>query len=263
MANMRLNSINVVIKKTFLIVILFVLSLAVFLVATMPAAVLWKQVLEPNLPLRANQLQVKSLSGSVWDGRALVMVQRVPAVIDWQLEAVDLLGLSIPLAVKINTDFAELEARASVGPTTVNLTIDRADIALAGLNKQLVRQRVKLDGDLFAKGIELELIDQKLSQVSGRFSWSGGTIAYPVGRQQHERVMPSFVGSLQTNAEGVMSLQIRDEEGSVDSIVGELLPDGLAQLQVRRRLLDLADEPWSANSTEQDTVFKVKKNLYQ
>jgi hypothetical protein len=36
---------------------------------------------------------------------------------------------------------------------------------------------------------------------------------------------------------------------------------GDALWEVTRRVLDIAQEPWSANSSETDVVFKIKKPL--
>ena len=93
-------------------------------------------------------------------------------------------------------------------------------------------------------------------------SWSGGEIAYPAGREVHQRNLPMFKAIVETKDTGEIFLSIRDSQASFDVIDANLAVDGTGMLRITRRLLDLSEEPWSLNSKEQDVVFKVKKMLY-
>lgn len=228
----------------------------------LPAGLLWQKALEPNLNLRPDQVRVNAVSGSLWDGQALLAVQSIPLLLDWDVEFSRIRGLALPIDIRVESHAGQLQANLVVGLADVLVDVDSLRVDLNALNPQFKRRRITLDGEVFAKGLVATVSDQKLSAVSGRFNWSGGNISYPVGRNSHERLMPAFSGQISTREDGLIELGIMDQGGSVNVIEGSLLPDGVGQLQVRRRLLDLADEPWSSNSTEQDVVFKVKKSIY-
>lgn len=228
----------------------------------LPAGLLWQKALEPNLNLRPDQVRVNAVSGSLWDGQALIAVQSVPVLLHWDVQFSQVRSLALPIDIEIESHVGQLQASLSVGAADVLIDVDSLRVDLSALSPQLKRRRITLDGEVFAKGLSAQLSDQKLVSASGRFNWSGGNIAYPVGRNNHERNMPAFSGQISTRDDGLIELGVVDQGGSLNVIEGSLLPDGVGQLQVRRRLLDLANEPWSSNSTEQDVVFKVKKSIY-
>jgi hypothetical protein len=79
----------------------------------------------------------------------------------------------------------------------------------------------------------------------------------------HERNILPIYGTLSSPNVGNVSLGLRDQEASFDFLSASIDEAGVAFIEVRRRLLDIADEPWSASSEETDVVFKVKKPLLQ
>lgn len=251
-------------KKTILLLTAFVFSLAIFLIATLPVSVLWNKGIAPYANLKPMQIEVKGLNGTIWDGQALLNVRRVPMLLNWQFDWSQLQGMALPLAVQLESGAGSLGATAQVGLTQQTLALYHLRLDLTALNPELKRQRVTLDGDVFSSDFALVLADHKVESASGQLTWSGGDIAYPAGRQIHERTMPSFNVQIETLSSGEVELGVRDSGGRIDVIEASLEPSGVAMLRVRRRLLDLAQEPWSrGNSSEQDVVFKVKQNLYQ
>lgn len=251
-------------KKVFLLTIVFLLSLVFFLVVYMPVAWVWSQALEAELgaPLKSSGVRVRELRGTMWQGAALLDIKNIAVLANWELDPQGLWSLRLPLSVKLESGSGSASATASLSYGQTLLNLNSLEFELSALNQQLRRERIKLDGVLQVQGLSLELEDQKVLSAAGKLSWSGGTIAYPAGREQHERQIPSMRGELVTREDGLIELGVRDSGASFDIILGQLLPDGLARLQVKRRLLDLAQEPWSNNSTEQDTVFKVQKPIY-
>jgi general secretion pathway protein N len=252
----------VVIKKTIYYIIIFVFSLIAFLLATMPANYLWKNVLAPNVNLKSIGLTVDAVDGSVWDGQALLQYKGLSSIVDWDVSVLGMLTLALPVEVIIKSQAGEMLLNARLSPFKSTVVITKADVALAELSPSLRRYKVKLDGDLMIKDLKVSLDGELLESASGLMSWSGGNIAYPAGRKVHERDMPTFQAKLTTKDSGVIHLGVRDENAKFDVIDATLSPEGVALLKVSRRLLDLADEPWPQNSKEQDTVFKVKKMIY-
>jgi hypothetical protein len=251
-----------VIKKTALYLSLFLLSLMLFLLASLPAEIVWHKGVVPQLKGNNIPVEVLSLNGTIWDGQALVRYQDIESIVNWDVSILGVLSLELPVALKINSQVGLVDIRASIGLNSIYVELLSADIELAKLTPLFKRQRVKLDGQLVAKDIQFEVVDNQFKSASGLLSWSGGNITYPAGRQLHERTLPMFKGRLVTKTNGDIFLGVRDVGASFDLIEGLLDIEGSALLTVKRRLLDLSDEAWPQNSQEKDTVFKVKKNIY-
>jgi hypothetical protein len=251
-----------VIKKTVLYLSLFLLSLILFLLSSLPADIVWHKGLAPQLKESNIPVKVLSLNGTIWDGQVLVQYQNIESIVDWNISFLGLLGLELPIDLQIKSQAGMVNMNASIGLSSIYIDITSADIDLSYLTPLFKRQRVRLSGQLVAKGVQVEVVDNQLKSASGLLSWSGGDIAYPAGRQLHERTLPMFKGRLETKSNGDIFFGVRDADASFDAIEGLLDPDGSAMLTVKRRLLDLSDEAWPQNSQEKDIVFKVKKNIY-
>jgi hypothetical protein len=144
----------------------------------------------------------------------------------------------------------------------VRAEIISAQIDLKPLTPIFKAERVTLDGELLVKNLSVLMENKQIKAAAGIASWSGGEIAYPAGREVHQRVFPAFKAVIETKDVGEIHLSIRDSQATFDVIDADLTVDGTGTLRITRRLLDLSDEPWSLNSKEQDVVFKVKKMLY-
>jgi len=252
-----------VIKKTALYLSLFLLSLLLFLLATLPINFIWQKAIAPQLKGQSIPVKVLALEGTIWDGQALVRYQQIESIIDWDTALSGLFTLSLPLNVSVNSQAGIMKLNADIGLSSTHVELVSADIDLEPLTPLFRRQRVKLSGQFVARGIQLEIVGKQITQANGLLSWSGGDIAYPAGRSVHERTLPMFKAKLETKSNGDIYIGMRDTDASFDLIEGSLDLKGSAMLKVKRRLLDLSDEPWPQNSREQDVVFKVKKNIYE
>lgn len=252
-------------KKTILFLLVFILAFSLFALAKAPARVVWEETLKDNdsvsATLRSAGVSIKGVEGSVWDGRALVQYKGVSSIVNWDMHLSRLFTLNLPVELFVESQAGELEALLTLGVSEIALNVARGDIDLSLLNAALRAQRVTLDGQLLLKDIDLSFDGEKLEHAKGLLSWSGGDIAYPVQRAIHQRTLPSFRGIVETN-DGEIVAGIRDSGGTFDLIEANVSSEGEALVKVKRRLLDLADEHWPANSQEQDVVFKVKKKIY-
>ncbi len=228
----------------------------------MPAAFLWHEVLEPRLDLKPTGVEVLSVDGSVWDGRALVRFRRLESIVDWDFDFSSLLALKLGLDVDIESHAGSGRAKVSAGLSEYQLHVEKMDLVLAQLNPLLVRQRIKLSGNAVVNNVILTSNGEQLNSAEGLIAWSGGQISYPAGRTIHEREMPPFKGVLGSSDALGAYIGIRDPQASFDVIEANVSPDGVAMVQIKRRLLDLADEPWPQRSAPEDVVFKIKKPLW-
>lgn len=249
------------VKKILAYSSIYIVALALFLVFLVPAAFVWEQV-APKGALKKLGVRVEQVQGRLWEGQALVSYQGLQTIVDWDLHTAGLSSLSLPLDLSLNSHVGTAKARAELGMGGIELNVERLDADLATLNRIAARKRVKLSGDLMIRGLSAQLTGDKVVNAEGKFSWTGGDISYPAGRQTRERTVVPMQGVVQTRDDGQIYLGIKDSGGAFDLIEGTLSREGEAFLQVKRRLLDLVDEPWSSKSTETDTVFKVKKVLY-
>ena len=250
------------IKKVFLYLFVFLLSLLIFLVYFLPANVVWEKGIEPKINARQLGVDVQKVVGTIWHGQALVRYKGLSGIAQWDVQLDKLVSLSLPIELNINSVVGEVDAVVDLSLSKVRAEVSKAQIQLKGLSPLLKAQRVSLDGELFVKNLLVVIENKKITNASGLASWSGGDIAYPAGRAVHERSLPMFKATLETRDSGDVYVGIKDPQATFDVINADLKTDGTAMLRITRRLLDLSSEPWSQNSDEQDVVFKVKKVLY-
>jgi hypothetical protein len=250
-----------VIKKTLFYFVVFLMSLVFFLVALFPANILWQQFLSSKMNLAASGVTVAQVEGTVWEGQALIHYRELAGIVSWRARPQGLLGLSLPIDLQIVSTAGKLTSMIDVGADTLGLRVSNAEIQLAALNPVVRQQRVTLDGMLLIKDLDVALQNMRPVRASGMASWSGGDIAYPAGREIHQRNLPVFRADLSTRDE-MIRLVVRDAQATFDVVSASLDANGEGLMSVTRRLLDLSREPWSQNSREQDVVFKVKKQLF-
>lgn len=249
------------IKKTFLVLFLFVCALALFLVARIPASVAWQHVIAPATNVRSVGVLAKSFSGTVWNGKAHIAFRHIEGVLSWDVQLSKVFWGSLPATLELRSTAGDIDADIVASISEQSVQFDSVTLAMDALNPFLRPQRVKLDGDLFVKNLRLVAKDSELMSVAGRFGWSGGDVSYLAGRSMRQRSFPSFSGSLNTDDTDTISVGIRDQGASFDVMRGDWSYNGDAVWEVTRRLLDIAQEPWSQNSSESDVVFKLKKPI--
>jgi hypothetical protein len=248
-----------VLKKILLLLLLGIISYLSFLIATLPVSLVWEQV-SPQLPLKQLKINVKALSGSVWKGDALVGSKGIEGVLSWDVSVLGAVTGALPVKLSLKSTIGSLETNAKFSLNGVELADTKGKVHLPGLNPLLKRDRLTLAGDVEIENIELAVYDGVVSTANGRFSWSGGEVKYPAGREIHGGQFPPWVGLINQQS-GITRLSIRDNQSSVSLLEGELDKSGMGTLKVKRRLLDLANEPWPKNSSESDVVFKVRRKI--
>ena len=242
------------IKKVVLYFLVFFLSLLVSLVLLLPATIVWDKFLSTQLNTQQLGINVQKVVGTIYKG--------LSGIIHWEVDPSETWMLSLPMSVSVNSQVGKLDAAIKLSFASVQAEIIKAQIDLKPLTPMFKAERVTLDGELFVKNLSVVMEDNKIKSAAGMATWSGGEIAYPAGREVHQRNLPMFKAVIETKKTGEIYLSIRDSQATFDVIDANLTVDGTGVLRITRRLLDLSDEPWSLNSREQDIVFKVKKMLY-
>ncbi len=246
-------------KKILLFLLLGVVSYTVFLVALLPVSVVWSQF-SHVLPLAQTPLKVKGVSGTVWNGDALGSVNGVVGVLGWNTSISGVLLGQLPIDLIFKSSVGSLQTKALLSLNGIELMDTSGDIQLLALTPLLKGTRVSLSGAVTIEHMNIGYHEGVISPADALISWSGGEVKYPAGREIHGGVFPPFVGSIsQKNDLTVFS--IREKDSIIDVVDGELDATGVAMVRVKRRLLDLANEPWPKNSSESDVVFKIKRKI--
>lgn len=248
-----------VFKKILLFLLVGVISYTSFLIATLPASLVWKYV-SPQLPLKSLQLDVKGVSGTAWKGQLLIHSRGIEGLLGWDILFSGLLTWAIPVDLELKSNVGLLTTKVRLLSNGIELDDTKGDLNLSSLNPLLKKQRVTLNGEFKIDRLTMGYFDGALTAAEGLFSWTGGRVEYPAGREIHGNEFPPFTGELGQKA-NVTSLTIKDAKSSINSIEADMEHTGIATLKVKRRLLDLANEPWPKNSSESDVVFKVRRKI--
>ena len=218
-------------------------------------------MIAPNTNVLALGINPHAFSGSVWNGRAHLSFRHIEGVLGWDLGIGSIFVGSLPVDLELKSTAGDFSASLDLGLMQQSLKVDSMRLDIAKLNPFVRVHRVTLAGDVFVKDLSLDINSRVVEQISGRFNWSGGAVAYPAGREIHNRTLARFTGKINTDQSGNIKLGVRDEGASFDVLKGSWDAQGVALWEVTRRMLDLADEPWAQNSQETDVVFKVKKAI--
>jgi general secretion pathway protein N len=248
-----------VLKKILLFSMLGVASYLSFLIATFPVSLVWANVSD-QLPLKQLQINVKAVSGSIWKGEAFIASRGIEGVLAWDVFVPGFFTGKLPVKLRIKSNIGSFQTMARFALNGAELMDTRGNINLPGLNPLLKRDRLTLAGDIKVENLTLAFYDGVISTANGRFTWSGGDVKYPAGREVHGGQFPPVVAVISQKAD-VTRLSVRDNQSTVDLLEGELDAFGMGTLKVKRRLLDLANEPWPKNSSESDVVFKVRRKV--
>lgn len=243
--------------------ILFVLAgLLVYLVALVflvPAGWVWQQLAgQIRLP---PQFSVQAVTGSVWDGAAGIRLQGRPLKIDWDLGWPSLTEMSLPVDLTVETSASELSGALRVGwPFKASLDA-RGKIHVPEF-EDLIRQSggAMLEGDVVIDRLQLSWAEQQLTEARGTGQWPGGTVTWPVGDSRQSAQFPAMSADLRQSNDGV-SLSIAQSGQGEPAAEADILRNGMLEVRVYKRLVDLAGQPWSGAAAPGDVVFRVQQPL--
>ncbi|OZG74115.1 hypothetical protein BTA51_09640 [Hahella sp. CCB-MM4] len=242
-------------------IVVAALSYLTALVLYMPVSFAWEYA-QGVLPLQQLPVKVQQTNGTLWDGEALLNSSQLQGVVSWELSPLSLITSDSLIHIDFRSDRIELSANGALkgsenAEVNGNLVLD-----LAALNPMLRQHRLDLSGILTIQRLNA-LVDTstgKPIQLTGQGKWAGGTVSYPMGRQVQSAVMPPLVGQITQKGQEI-ALEVAEEASGKAVMQAQLSPDGVAKIQIRRRLLDLAGAPWSGNSGPDDVVFRIQQKV--
>ncbi len=226
----------------------------------MPLSFAWEQI-QRWVPKQQLPVQLGAKRGTVWDGATLVKHRYFNGQVTWQL---------YPFKSLFGANFLDLSVRAENGDLQATASLEGLDVALIGdlqvdlkmLQPILRKHRIDLGGLLTVRNLSA-VIDSRSGlplTMAGSARWEGGPVSYPLGRKRQTSQMPPLAGLIvQRNDEIV--LDVNDEETGKTVMQMQFTQDGVVKIQIRKRLLDLADAPWGGGGSADDIVFKVQQKL--
>lgn len=245
--------------KIVLLLLLGLLVYGVVLALWVPAGWVWHQASRHvQLP---PQVDVQQVSGRLWQGAAGVVVAGFPARVQWQLGWPSLTTRQLPIGFSLASLQSRVEGSASIGwPGHLEVSA-RGQIAVAEFD-DLIRQSggAMIEGLVSIDRLRLVWDDQRLQQAEGIGRWDGGLVTWPMGNQSGQAEFPPMQANLDT-IDGGVALTVAEQGADGPAADASILWSGMMEVRVYKRMVDLAQQPWSDTARPDDVVFRVRQPL--
>lgn len=245
--------------KVFLLTLAGVLIYLVALVVLVPAGWLWHQAsAHVQLP---PEIQVRQVSGKAWSGAAGAVVAGYPVRLEWQLGVPSLAGLSLPVSFSLVSSQSSVDGRVSLD-WQGNGTLDARGRLVVAEFEELIRRSggAVIEGDVTIDQLLLSWQDGRITGADGVGRWAGGDVSWPMGNNVGRAEFPPMRATLDSTAEGV-ALVVAEQGGDGAAADAEIRWNGMMDLRVYKRMVDLADQPWPESASPDDVVFRVRQPL--
>ena len=239
------------------------LTWVVALVVYLPAGWVWAQSSRGiDLP---EQIEVASVSGTLWSGTAIIRALGKPVSVGWHLEPASAIYGFVPLEWKANTANSRAEGSlTAVFDGRLRFLMREAQIDLAEITAMSgPLERVRVPGIM-----ELESVfvvwdqDEGLVDARGRGQWPGGPVSWPMGGRLQQSNLPPLEGVLKQRDQGVV-LSIMDHEQGITGVEATLDNDGYASLALRKHWINLLGLDFAANAEPDEVLFNVRRRILQ
>ena len=234
--------------RKWILALVFVVSLIVFLVMLMPAAVLVERV--PVLRPGGAPLILESPRGPWWNAQVNWRWQQLEGVLDWEL---DWHGLTPGMNLAARTSSGD-DARLSGwlgGSGEQNWSVEQLRLALP---VALVAERIpqgNADGRADATIMALAVSDGQIEEVRATLQYSGGTVTWG---NNGSATVPVLQGKVSMDA-SVPTLVVTDPDGTL--LMNASLAEGRFQLAVMRAWPQLLGV--SQGGSADDVVFQMSQ----
>lgn len=245
--------------KVFLLTLAGVLIYLVALVVLVPAGWLWHQAsAHVQLP---PEVQVRQVSGKAWSGAAGAVVADYPVRLEWQLGAPSLTGLSLPVSFSLVSSQSSVDGRVRLD-WQGNGTLEARGRLVVAEFEDLIRRSggAVIEGDVSIDQLVLSWQDGRVTGADGVGRWAGGNVSWPMGNSVERAEFPPMRATLDSTAEGV-ALVVAEQGGDGAAADAEIRWNGMMDLRVYKRMVDLADQPWPESASPDDVVFRVRQPL--
>jgi len=253
-------------RKSFLspgkVILLFMLGFVVFvttMVLWVPAGWLWKQAsTRIELP---PEVTVSQVSGQLWEGAAGLLLAGFPCRLEWELDPLSLGRLELPIQVSLTTSSSRIDSQVLVRWPASAVLQAKGLIKVNEFEKLIRESRgAMISGEVKIESLYMELADNGIQQADGFARWPGGLVTWPMGTQTGEASFPPMQATLDTLGSG-LELTISEQGGSGPAAKVGLLREGVMDIRLYKRMVDLAQQPWSGADGPGDVIFRVQQPL--
>lgn len=245
--------------KVFLLTLAGVLIYLVALVVLVPAGWLWQQAsAHVQLP---PEVQVRQVSGKAWSGSAGAVVAGYPLRIEWHLGVPSVTELSAPVSFSLASSQSSVDGLVRLGWQGAGTLDAKGALAVAEF-EELIRRSggAVIEGDVTIDRLALSWQDGAITKADGIGRWAGGQVSWPMGDRVQRADFPPMQATLDSTAEGV-AVVVSEQGGDGPAADAEIRWNGMMDLRVYKRMVDLADQPWSGSAKASDVVFRVRQPL--
>jgi general secretion pathway protein N len=245
--------------KVFLLTLVGVLVYLVALVALVPAGWLWHQA-EAYIQLPP-EVQVRQVSGKAWSGAAGAVVAGYPARLEWRLGTPSVSDLSLPVSFSLASSQSSFDGRVNLGWQGAGSLDAKGRLAVAEF-EDLIRRSggAVIEGDVTIDRLVLSWQEGRITGADGVGRWAGGEVTWPMGNSVGRADFPPMRATLDSTDDGV-ALVIAEQGGDGPAADAEIRWNGMMDLRVYKRMVDLADQPWPDSAGPSDVVFRVRQPL--
>ncbi|MEP1213778.1 MAG: type II secretion system protein N [Marinobacter sp.] len=245
--------------KVFLLTLAGVLIYLVSLVVLVPAGWLWHQA-SAHIQLPP-EIQVRQVSGKAWSGAAGAVVAGYPVRLDWQLGAPLLSELAVPVDFSLATSQSSVNGRVNLGWQGSGSLDASGRLAVAEFEDMIRRSGgAVIEGDVTVDQLVLSWRDGRITGADGVGRWAGGEVTWPMGNSVGRAEFPPMRATLDSTADGV-ALVVAQQSGDGPAADAEIRWNGMMDLRVYKRMVDLAGQPWPDSASPDDVVFRVRQPL--
>jgi general secretion pathway protein N len=234
--------------RKWILALCFVVSLIVFLVVLMPAAVLVERV--PALRPGGAPLMLHSPRGPWWQGQVNWRWQQLQGVLDWRLEWQGLTpGMHIAARTTAGDDARISGWLGGTGQADWSVSQLRLAVPVA-----LVAERIpqgNADGRVDATIMSLVVSSGQVEDARATLQYSGGTVTWG---NNGSATVPVLQGKVSMEGQ-VPTLQVSDPQGQ--SLMNASLADGRFKLAVLRAWPQLLGV--SQGGSADDVVFQMSQ----
>jgi len=251
-------------KRILLYVGAGLLTFLGFIVVFAPASLLYNPA-AAELGKTIPELRLLSMSKTIWNGRAQLRYRHFPdSEISWELAVFPLLMAHGAVQVSIDGDGHKLHAHLDLDNVSMLIKELEGTITSSFVNQESQNLGIKFTGELQLQNINLSANRHWLTSVDGNLHWTGGKIHVEPraagGAPGQIFELPALDGALSLD-DNVLVLDVIYQGAKL--VLVRLKPDGWAEVSVKARLFDIANVPWPAGSSLDETVIQLEEQLFQ
>lgn len=246
-------------RKIILLVILGLLVYAVSLLFWIPVGWIWHwtkpQVLVPQ------GLVIERVAGELWNGTVQVRTQGHSVQGSWHLNGLYDDGRWLPLNWQLQTMNSGLHGMASLTGSDNWQLSTQGHINIPEFNQEIRRSGgAVIEGDVRVESLRLAVSDNRVSALDGRATWPGGRVSWRIGDQLQEATLPAMEARLNDHS-GKFGLEVSTATEQAPVVTATLESNGVARIEMYRRMLDLVNQPWAGNAAPGDVIFSIEQPL--